>query len=127
MRLCQFLIVILPEVDNCGDGACGTVVSAVLVYPAMVTVAVFNIPLAAAAANAAAEAAAVIMEFWSVPGLFALVVANCSMDPFAMILAHLLYSASYCSISALEIKYLENSPSKFDKLLDIGFWKKGEQ
>ena len=29
-----------------------------------------------------------------------------------MMLAHRLYSASYCSISALDIRYLENSPSK---------------
>jgi hypothetical protein len=49
-----------PEVDRCTG-----VVSAVLLYPAMdpAAVAVFIMPLAAAAAKAAAEAAAVMNEF----------------------------------------------------------------
>ena len=69
----------LPEVlGNCGGctEGCGVWLSVVaLPYPAMVKVAVFSMPLAAAAAKAAAEAAAVMKLFWSVPGLFGFVLA----------------------------------------------------
>lgn len=36
-----------------------------------------------------------------------------SLFPDASAFAHRWYSASYCSISSLEIRYLENSPSRF--------------